>query len=119
MRLVFVYGTLKRGLSNHHHLAGQTFVGDANTAPGFALYDVGGYPGMVRVPGSAGDVSGEVWSVDDACLSCLDELEGTAEGLYRRERVPLLGPHAAGGAEAYLYLKDVGGLRPLGGAWAE
>jgi gamma-glutamylcyclotransferase (GGCT)/AIG2-like uncharacterized protein YtfP len=119
MRLVFVYGTLKRGLSNHHYLAGQTFVGEASTAPGFALYDVGGYPGMVRAPGCAGGVSGEVWSVDDACLSRLDELEGAAEGLYRRERVPLVGPHAAAGAEAYLYLKEVEGRRPLGGAWNE
>ncbi len=44
--LLFVYGTLKRGCRNHRHLAGQAFVGPARTAPGFTLYDLGGYPGI-------------------------------------------------------------------------
>jgi gamma-glutamylcyclotransferase (GGCT)/AIG2-like uncharacterized protein YtfP len=29
---LFVYGTLKRGGSNHHQLASQTFLGPARTA---------------------------------------------------------------------------------------
>ena len=41
MSLVFVYGTLKRGYSNHHFLAGQAFQGEARTAPGFALFSLG------------------------------------------------------------------------------
>ena len=32
MTTLFVYGTLKRGGSNHAHLAGQKFLGPARTA---------------------------------------------------------------------------------------
>jgi gamma-glutamylcyclotransferase (GGCT)/AIG2-like uncharacterized protein YtfP len=118
MRLVFVYGTLKRGCGNHRYLEGQAFVGTARTAPGFALFDVGGYPGMVRAPGGA-SVSGEVWSVDEDCLARLDELEGTDEGLYRRETVPLEGPPGESEAQAYVYLKSTEGLVALGDSWRQ
>lgn len=118
MTLVFVYGTLKRGGSNHHFMAGQAFVGAASTASGFTLFDLGGYPGLVPAPGRAEGVSGEVWLVDDACLARLDQLEGTAEGLYGRKPVPLAEPFAASGAQAYVFLGDVGGRPHLGSSWA-
>jgi len=37
MTRIFVYGTLKRGGRNHHFMAGQQFVGEARTAPGYTL----------------------------------------------------------------------------------
>jgi gamma-glutamylcyclotransferase (GGCT)/AIG2-like uncharacterized protein YtfP len=117
MNLVFVYGTLKRGFANHRLMEGQEFIGAARTAPGYALYDLGGYPGMVADPAAAEGVGGEVWSVDDECLSGLDVLEGTSEGLYRRERVALLEPFEERHVEAYLYLRSVEGAKRLGGAW--
>jgi gamma-glutamylaminecyclotransferase len=119
MKPIFVYGTLKRGLSNHHFLAGQAFVGHARTAPGYALYELSGYPGMVPTPGNAEGVAGEVWSVDDACLAHLDELEGTDQGLFRREPVPLLAPFAAMQVETYLYNESLVGRRLVGSIWAE
>jgi gamma-glutamylaminecyclotransferase len=119
MSLVFVYGTLKRGCSNHHYLEGQTFLGEVRTAGGFALFDLGGYPGMVEVPGEPGSVGGEVWSVDAACLASLDELEGTAEGQYRRGPVPLPGPFADRGVEAYYYLQGVEGRSRLTADWTD
>ncbi len=118
-KLVFVYGTLKRGCSNHAYMDGQAFVGTASTAPAFALYDLGGFPGMVHEPASTEGVIGEVWAVDSACLERLDALEGTAEGMYGRDAVPLLPPFAGRGIEAYLYLKGVEGRRRLGPVWAE
>jgi gamma-glutamylaminecyclotransferase len=117
MTLVFVYGTLKRGFGNHGLLSGQVFEGEAETGPGFELYALDGYPGMVAAPGAAGRVTGEVWSVDAACLAQLDELEGTAEGLYRRAAVPLGPPFAGAQVEAYLYLKGVEGRPRLGSSW--
>jgi gamma-glutamylaminecyclotransferase len=117
MTLVFVYGTLKRGLSNHGFLAGQSLAGEAQTQPGFELYALDGFPGMVAAADGAGVVTGEVWSVDDACLAQLDELEGTAEGLYCREAVPLGPPFAGTRVEAYLYLKGVEGRPRLGSTW--
>jgi gamma-glutamylaminecyclotransferase len=119
MSLIFVYGTLKRGCSNHHYLAGQAFQGEASTAPGFALFDLGEHPGMVEIPGEPGSVEGEVWSVDALCLENLDALEGTAEGLYRRDAVPLLEPFAGRGVEAYYYLETIQERRRLGSSWTE
>jgi gamma-glutamylaminecyclotransferase len=118
MRLIFVYGTLKRGCSNHPYLAGQTFLGEARTAPGFALFDLGGYPGMVALQGESSSVGGEVWAVDAGCLERLDALEGTAEGLYRREAALLLGPFEGRGVETYFYLKSVEGRARLA-EWTE
>ena len=68
---LFVYGTLKRGGSNHHHLAGQTFLGPARTTPGFTLFSLGAYPGLVAAPADTRGVTGELWSVDAACLARL------------------------------------------------
>src|SRR4051812_12996853 len=92
--LLFVYGTLKRGCSNHDHLAGQRFVGPARTQPGFRLYDLGGYPGIVAQPDDTLGVIGEVWAVDDDILRDLDQFEGVHEGLYRRELIGLQPPFA-------------------------
>ena len=118
-KLIFVYGTLKRGCCNHHLLAGQKFVGEARTAQGFRLYDLGGHPGMVVQPDDAEGVAGEVWEVDTDALVRLDALEGLAEGMYRREPVPLLPPFAARGVEAYVYPHAVTGRREVGSVWRE
>jgi gamma-glutamylaminecyclotransferase len=119
MSLVFVYGTLKRGYSNHHLLAGQQFLGEARTARGFALFSLGSHPGMVEAAGDKGSVTGEVWSVDERCLGRLDDLEGTAEALYRRGAVPLLDPFAGSVVEAYFYLESLEGRARLGETWTE
>lgn len=118
-KLIFVYGTLKRGCSNHHFLTGQRFVGDAHTAPGFRLYELRGHPGMVARSDDRDGVTGEVWEVDEAALVRLDALEGLAEGMYRRERLPLRPPFAEAIVEGYIYNRSVKGLRDLGGRWEE
>lgn len=117
MSLVFVYGTLKRSGANHHFMAGQAFAGSAQTPPGYALYEIAGYPGMVREAGDLEGVRGEVWSVDDLCLAGLDELEGVNEGLYSREIVPLGPPFEKETVEAYFYLKGTDGRPRIGPEW--
>ena len=117
MNTIFVYGTLKRGGSNHLFLRGQKFLGVARTTPGFTLYSLGDYPGMVRAPGDAVSVTGEIWSVDDDCLAELDQLEGLDEGLYERIDVLLAPNGIAGSAQTYLYLHQLDGLAPLGDTW--
>lgn len=117
--LLFVYGTLKRGCRNHRQLAGQTYVGAARTRPGFRLYDVGGYPGLAALAGDTAGVKGEVWEVDAAGLLKLDRFEGVAEGLYRRETVPLRAPFADRKVEAYYFAPSVAGRPDLGGEWNE
>ena len=118
-KLLFLYGTLKRGCSNHHFLAGQEFIGEARTAPGFRLYDLGGYPGMVASPDRRQGVMGEIWTVDAAALRRLDGLEGQKEGLYRRELVPLVSPFADQHIESYLYNRSVENRRAIGNVWRE
>lgn len=117
--LIFVYGTLKRGCSNHHYLAGQKFIGEARTAPGFRLYGLTGYPGMVAKPDDRDGVTGEVWSVTAAALKHLDGLEGTDEGMYRRAVIPLLAPFADKKIEGYLYACPIAGRPDLGSTWTE
>src|SRR3989442_236162 len=104
MTRVFVYGTLKRGGANHAFLAGQKFLGDARTAPGFTLFSLGDYPGMVPSPDDRDGVTGEVWAIDAACLARLDQLEGTTENLYRRAPIALLAPFEQTNVETYFYL---------------
>ena len=118
-KLVFVYGTLKRGCSNHHFLAGQKFVGEARTAPGFRLFDLGSHPGMVVRADDQQGVTGEIWEIDAPCLKRLDALEGIAEDMYRRKVVPLLPPFADRGIEGYVYPHDVKGRREVGATWRE
>ena len=117
--LLFVYGTLKRGCCNHAQLAGQTFVGPARTQPGYRLYDLGGYPGIVAMPGDHEGVVGEVWSVDEDCLRLLDHFEGVHEGLYRRESLPLQPPFAAQNVDAYVSGVAGAGRRAIGAEWNE
>ncbi|MCX6955907.1 MAG: gamma-glutamylcyclotransferase [Verrucomicrobia bacterium] len=117
--LVFVYGTLKRGCSNHHFLTGQKFLGEARTRPGFRLYALGGFPGMIPLSIDRDGVKGEVWSVDAAALVRLDGLEGLNEGMYRRERIVLLAPFADREVETYIYARSVAGRRDLGSEWIE
>ena len=118
--MVFVYGTLKAGGSNHHFMEGQTLVGDAQTAPGFQLIHLGSYPGMVTVPNSAESVVGEVWRIDSKCLAQLDALEGIDEGLYRRESINLLAPFTNENVQTYLYAQSIAGRPSIpNGRWIE
>lgn len=116
--LVFVYGTLKRGLSNHGWLRGQTFVDEARTQPSYRIFDLGGYPGMVEAVDGV-SVVGEVWEVDAAGLQGLDVLESVAEGEYAFGPVALMPPWDQSGVCGYLYLRPVAGFRDCGVCWEE
>jgi len=92
--LLFVYGTLKRGLVNHHLLGEAAFAGEAEM-PGVDLYDLGPFPMAIAGDGTA---SGELYRVDGERLLHLDRFEG-APRLYRRERLPL-----TDGRRVWIYL---------------
>ena len=78
---VFVYGTLRRGGTQHGRMAGAEFV-TPGTVRG-RLYRIDWYPGVVL--DDAGDeISGEVYAVGPSQLAQLDAFEGSE---YRRVRV--------------------------------
>uniref|UniRef100_A0A0D9W1J3 Gamma-glutamylcyclotransferase family protein n=1 Tax=Leersia perrieri TaxID=77586 RepID=A0A0D9W1J3_9ORYZ len=95
--LVFTYGTLKRGFSNHGLLqdlavnSDATFVGAATTAARLPLV-CGPYrvPFLLNLPGSGHRVSGELYAVTAKGLERLDELEGVSRSHYERLPVSVL-----------------------------
>ncbi len=116
MTQVFVYGTLKRGSENHHWIAGQQFIAEACTRPVYRLFDMNGYPGMIRDAHGVA-VEGEVWNVDSPCLARLDVLEDVAGGEYERVTLELEGEFARQRVEGYVYLRDVRGRADAGAQW--
>lgn len=119
MQRLFIYGTLKRGLSNSGYMAGQTFVGEARTQPVYRLLSMGDYPGLVPVEENGSAVRGEIWEVDAACREKLDELEGVAEGMYELVPVQLQPPFHKAVVMTYLYRWPAGGFPDAGEAWVE
>lgn len=92
--LIFTYGTLKRGFSNHPLLqdlirtGDASFVGTYRTAGKYPLV-CGPYrvPFLLNIPGSGCWVHGELYSVSTGGLARMDELEGTTRAHY--ERLPI------------------------------
>lgn len=82
---VFVYGTLKRGLANHHWLAGAVYGGE-RLLSGARLYDLGPFP--MAVASEAGQVHGELYAITGRGLATLDRLEGVPR-LFQRQLLPL------------------------------
>lgn len=85
VQLLFVYGSLKRGLANHSVLEGAEFAGVCQTSSRYELVTLGLYPALVR--GGARAIMGELYQVDSALLSRLDVFEGDE---YERAPVELL-----------------------------
>lgn len=86
--LVMVYGTLKKGKSNHHPLLDDAeYMGRCAVAGQWDLYDVGWFPAVVRRSiGPRAYVVGEVYKVDSDTLRSLDLLEGHPH-FYERIKV--------------------------------
>ena len=97
--LLFVYGTLRRGQSNHSQLADARFIAEARTEPRFELVDLGGYPALVE--GGSTAISGELYELDGDLLARLDEFEEVPR-LYERKQISL----ADGRAYVYVMPRD-------------
>lgn len=97
---VFVYGTLMKGNSNYESfLADADFIGEF-VAKGFALYDLGSYPGIIH--SEIDKVKGELYSIDSNVLSELDMLEGEGN-LYIRKLISVVNDNNEV-QEAYIYV---------------
>jgi gamma-glutamylcyclotransferase (GGCT)/AIG2-like uncharacterized protein YtfP len=103
---LFLYGSLMRGLHNHHLLDGARFIAEDRTRAAFTLCDFGSFPAMVA--GGTTSVAGEVWEVNADTLARLDALEGHPRW-YRRTPIVLASRRKA---ETYLMPADKIGGRP-------
>ena len=80
--ILFFYGSLKRGYSNHRRIADQKYLGDAVTLRCYRIIDLGEYGGMIRDEHGLA-VKGELWAIDSKCLAELDEFEMSEGGFAR------------------------------------
>jgi gamma-glutamylcyclotransferase (GGCT)/AIG2-like uncharacterized protein YtfP len=114
MNRLFIYGTLMPGLRLEAEMQGARFVSAAQV-PG-RLVDLGRYPGLLQ---GDGQVTGEVYEVDDAHLARLDGVEGVVPGdraasQYWREEVMVLnGPLQGQPVQTYVYKRPVDGCTPI------
>jgi gamma-glutamylaminecyclotransferase len=83
--ILFVYGTLKRGLSNHRLIADQEYLGEAQTEPLYRVIDLGLHPGLVVDQATGLSIRGELWAVSECCLAELDDFEEEAGAFCRGE----------------------------------
>lgn len=104
MTRLFVYGTLKRGGRNARLMAGGGCCGPVETAPRYAVLDLGSHPGLV--PGDLA-VRGELWEVPATVLARLDAFEEIPYPFDRRPVVLADGSTA----EAYFWLGAAAGQR--------
>lgn len=114
---IFVYGSLKKGESNHGLMQGQRFLANVQTLPQYRLYALDHYPAMIEDAVGGRSIEGELWEVEEARMPALDRLEGVSQGLYRRALIPLLPPHDHLKVEGYLYLRSLAGREECGSAW--
>ncbi len=104
---VAVYGTLKRGCSNHAVLAGAILLGEEVLSQ-ITLFHLGDFPGAVVMPSTGVQI--EVYELDASQLTKLDALEEYVPespeiSLYVRDIIQT----RYGAAWIYLYQKDVAG----------
>jgi gamma-glutamylcyclotransferase (GGCT)/AIG2-like uncharacterized protein YtfP len=85
--LLFVYGSLKRGMTHHGELSGAAELESARLE-GLALYDLGPFPMAICCNQPGCTVEGELYQVSPDQLAHLDRFEG-APKLYQRRRLQL------------------------------
>jgi AGZA family xanthine/uracil permease-like MFS transporter len=80
--LLFVNGTLMRGLGLHDNLSGAEFLEEISTAPKYRVHSIGDvHPGMYQVESGGASIPGELYAVPMNVL--LKVIEGEPPGLYR------------------------------------
>jgi gamma-glutamylcyclotransferase (GGCT)/AIG2-like uncharacterized protein YtfP len=98
--LLFVYGTLRRGLRLHHHLKrlGAQFV--ANGEVQAELFDLGEFPGARASPKPGKKVKGQLYRLHkvENALKVLDQVEGFSprnpeRGMFQRSATEVTLPN--------------------------
>lgn len=99
MKHIFVYGSLRKGEGAHKMLSDCEFVEEVRL-PGYDLYALTWFPGIVKNPDNAEGVVGELYELPDkapvALLQTIDYYEGyfpndLDRSLFKREVVEVKG----------------------------
>lgn len=98
--LLYVYGTLRKGRSNHELIKHLPFLGEAVTDNNYTLV-VSGLPFLVKRKGEG--VKGELYKIDPDTLRAVDRLEGVPN-FYYREPIWVTDMNTGETVEAYTYL---------------
>src|SRR5262249_58990977 len=91
--VLFLYGSLKRGHSNHRLIADQQYLGDAVTEPRYRIIELGQYGGLICDDANGLAGKGEILAVGACCLAALGDFRnrGGPGG-----RLPVAGARPAG-----------------------
>lgn len=108
--LVFVYGTLKQGKRNHHHMERAKLIGKATTRQAYPLI-ADGLPYLWNLPGYGHNVTGELFRVSNHHLIVLDKFEGHPT-LYQREQVTVMVEGRKRPVRAWAYFSQSRRLMP-------
>ncbi|WP_457572215.1 gamma-glutamylcyclotransferase family protein [Desulfovulcanus sp.] len=108
---VFVYGTLKKGYSNHHFLLDASFIGPGRTQNKYTMY-ADSIPYVSPQPQTS-YIYGELYLVNDDTLRALDQLEEHPD-FYVRRKVPVVIDAKTYLAWMYFARYPSGSIVPLG-----
>ena len=86
-KLVFVYGSLKKGSHNHGVLGDSKMLGRGNTVEKFTMLDLGSYPAVID--GDDYVIQGELYEVRPLAFESVEFLEGYPE-FYNRKETPII-----------------------------
>ena len=93
---IFVYGSLRQGMTKHAILAGAEFLGPAITQTEFTLFDTGPWPAAVHKGTTA--IVGELYDVNRHKLIEIDRYERHPD-FFSRQAIVL-----AGGLKAWIWI---------------
>lgn len=100
---IFVYGSLMKDRWNHGFMNGAEYLGDG-ILEGYGLYHLITYPAIKKMPDES--VKGEVYEINEAMLSSLDELEDEGNE-YKRTLVKVIVKDKGIEAQTYVYMLNV------------
>lgn len=91
MKHIFVYGTLKQGMKNHHILNRMKaiYIAEVETTKTFPMFDLGNsFPYLQDKPGIGSIIQGQLFMIDDEYEKDLDYFEGVPT-LYKKGKIDI------------------------------
>ena len=101
--LIFVYGSLRRGMGLNPVLETSEHLSLAFTEPKYTMYDLGAFPCLVD--NGKNVITGDLYSVDSDTLLQLDIIEGVPN-LYQRKEVEIQSYGDITNVQAYFWASD-------------